>query len=871
MPDASRTVCGGRCARPRQSGFRSALARAGALSALGALRGAAFLFAFLSSAWLSPALAQAPDLPDRVALYRAALAGLTTQEFTGLALTLGLLCFAVVTAVVLVRTRAQAARRETALRDEILTLRGNVERVHALLMAEPQILIAWPTRPDFSADADPAGEPTVLGDLRLAADGHGTSRPLAFGTWLDAKTAQRLEAAVETLRAAGRGFVMPLTTLAGRQIEAEGRAIGDSAVLRLKDVSGVKLNLFELTAKYDALSTNVETLRHLIDAVASPVWARDADGRLVFANAAYARAVDARDGADAVARGLELLDRPVREELARLRAAGTVFHGRLPAIAAGARRNFDVVDVPGRSGSAGIAVDATETEMLRAELRRTTDAHRRTLDGLATGVAIYSADQTLVFYNAAFQALWDLDAGFLDQGPSDNAVLERLRAAHRLPEEQDFRQWKAQLHEAYRAIEPKEQMWHLPDGRALRVVTTPNPEGGVTYVFEDVTERLDLARRYDALIKVQSETLDHFAEAVAVFGSDGRIRLHNPAFATMWRLQPAALEEHPHVEAVIAWCQAQHDDTTLWRAIRTAVTSIDQREPMSGTLERRDGSVLVCASLPLPDGATMVTFRDVTDTVNIERALRERNDALEAADRIKVNFVQHVSYELRSPLTNIIGFAHFLGDPAFGPLSDKQREYLGYMTASTNALLALINNILDLASIDAGAMTLDLGPVDVRATMEAAAEGIQDRLVGRNLKLDIRAAADIGSFEADGRRVRQVLFNLLSNAAGFSPPGDTITLTAERKAGAVVFSVSDHGAGIPPEVQDKVFEWFESHSNGSDHRGSGLGLSLVRSFVALHGGSVTLKSAPGHGTVVTCTFPLVRDGGSDRRAARRAA
>jgi signal transduction histidine kinase len=193
------------------------------------------------------------------------------------------------------------------------------------------------------------------------------------------------------------------------------------------------------------------------------------------------------------------------------------------------------------------------------------------------------------------------------------------------------------------------------------------------------------------------------------------------------------------------------------------------------------------------------------------------------------------------------------------------------MTASTNALLALINNILDLATIDAGAMTLDLGPVDIRATMEAATEGIQDRLVSRNLTLDIRAAADIGSFEADGRRVRQVLFNLLSNAAGFSSPGGTITLSAERTAEAVVFSVRDHGAGIPAQVQDKVFEWFESHSNGSDHRGSGLGLSLVRSFVALHGGIVTLNSAVGRGTVVTCTFPLKRDSGTEPGAARSAA
>src|SRR6202040_2612264 len=156
-------------------------------------------------------------------------------------------------------------------------------------------------------------------------------------------------------------------------------------------------------------------------------------------------------------------------------------------------------------------------------------------------------------------------------------------------------------------------------------------------------------------------------------------------------------------------------------------------------------------TVPLPDGATLATFQDVTDTVNVERALRERNEALETADKLKTDFVHHVSYELRSPLTNIIGFAHFLGEPVTGPLTEKQREYLSYITGSTNALLAIINNILDLASIDAGAMTLNLGAVDIRKTMEATSEGVQDRLVKNGIRLQIRTAPDMWPFVADER------------------------------------------------------------------------------------------------------------------------
>jgi signal transduction histidine kinase len=768
--------------------------------------------------------------------------GISLLTFILVVIGLGLLA-----SVILLRALRSKDRIESAARDEIIALQAEADRLKALLLSAPLILVTWPAASE---------QPDITGETSIVAPGAAPERVLAFGSWLEPAAAQRLEQAVETLRVEGRGFVMTLTTRTARPVEAEGRAIGGRAVLRLRDVSGIEQELLDLAARHDKLLADVETLRALLDSLPAPAWVRDNAGELTFVNSAYARAVEAQNPDDAVARRLELLDQTARAEMARTRTAAGTYTGRLPAIAAGGRRIFEIIDAPGTIGSSGIAIDRTDVETMRAELARMVEAHRRVLDQLATGVAVFNVDRKLTFYNAAFRSLFELDAGFLDQSPTDAAVLEILRGKRKLPEEQDFRQWKQQLYEAYRAVEAKEHTWHLPDGRTLRVVTTPNPEGGVTYLYDDVTERLDMYRRYDALIKVQSETLDHLAEAVAVFGSDGRVRLHNPAFQRMWKLSHDALEQRPHAEAVTAWCQALHDDNTVWRNLRAAVTAIDNREPLAARIERRDGSVLDLATMPLPDGATLVTFQDRTDTVNVERALRERNEALEAADSIKVDFVHHVSYELRSPLTNIIGFANLLGDPAFGSLTRKQSEYLGYITASTNALLALINNILDLATIDAGAMTLNLGEVDIQASMEAAAEGVQDRLVKNRIRLDIRAPANIGSLTADERRLRQILFNLLSNAVGFSPPGETVILLAERRLDAVFFRVTDHGPGIPPEAMDKVFDWFETDSMGSQHRGPGLGLSLVRSFVELHGGSVTIDSAPGRGTIVTCAFPV---------------
>ncbi len=802
--------------------------------------------------------ARAGDLPLLHAI--STLFDFNRQEIAVLATALALLGFSVVAAILLMRTRVRAARNEARLRSDIQDLQFQADRFRALLFAEPQILISWAAgdnRPQISGDTS----------LLMPQDSpqYQPQRILAFGTWLPPEPALQMDHAVDALREAGEGFLLNLTTSNGHAVEAMGRAIGGQAVVRIRELSGLRRELAETNLRHKALSEETEMLRGFAAAAPWPIWAKRAKGGLSYANAAYARATEAASVADAIDRDLELLDSGDRGDMDRELHNRPAFTARLPIVVGGERRIYDVHALNVGGGSVGIAIDASEATALRAALVRMAEAHRRTLDQLSSGVAVFDGQRRLAFYNDSYRRLWDLDRAFLDGNPDDSSVLDRLRAARKLPEQPDFRAWKAKLHEAYRAVEPEKDTWYLPDGRAVSVVTTPNPEGGVTYLFDDVTESLDLARRFDGLIRVQRETLDNLAEAVAVFGSNGRAQLFNPAFAKMWKLSPEALREQPHIETVEAWCRPLFDDANTWRTLREAITAIENRVEVPLKLERKDGSVLDCMTMPLPDGATMLTFQDITDTENVERALRERNEALETADQMKVDFVHHVSYELRSPLTTIIGFAHFLSDPVTGPLMPKQAEYLGYITASTNALLAIINNILDLATIDAGAMSLNLGSIDIRKTIAAAAEGIQDRLATDRIQLRVDADPNIGSFVGDERRVVQVLYNLLANAVGFSPQDATIGLSAGRTEHSVIFTVTDSGPGIPPDVKDKVFDWFESHSHGSRHRGAGLGLSLVRSFVELHGGKVRVDSIVGKGTTVTCDFPI------DQAAHRNAA
>jgi signal transduction histidine kinase len=508
----------------------------------------------------------------------------------------------------------------------------------------------------------------------------------------------------------------------------------------------------------------------------------------------------------------------------------------------------------------GLLDEAHRSEPARTEPAPSLETRFRSFDRLATAFAVFDANQRLSHFNQAYVELWQLDPEWLQTHPRDGEILDRLRQARRLPEKADYRDWKRSWLSTYGTNAQVEDQWHLPDGRTLHVVADSEGEAGVTYLYENVTERLALESRHNALIQVQRETLDTLREGVAVFASNGRLRLYNRAFAAIWRLSPRQLDAEPHIEEVIEWCRALYDSPEDWERIRAAVTAIvSGRVAFESEFDRSDGSVLACAALPLPDGGTLLTYVDVSDAKHAERALIERTEALEAADRLKTAFISHVSYELRTPLTNIIGFSELLASPVAGTLTDKQRDYLNDIRQSGRTLLAIIDDILDLATIDAGTFELKLSPVKVRDIIDQAVHGVDERLKQNNVKLDFALAPGVETFVADGKRITQILYNLLSNAIGFSEPGGRIALSCGREGQMIAFTVEDEGAGIPADYQQAVFDRFESRSHGSRHRGAGLGLSIVKTLAELHGGTVALTSAPGRGTCVTVRLPLTQE------------
>jgi signal transduction histidine kinase len=594
-------------------------------------------------------------------------------------------------------------------------------------------------------------------------------------------------------------------------------------------------------------------LRQALDALPMPIWRRGADRTVVDCNQEYAAALDSsRDAVLAAGRNLvpdsgggSLVQPPGEGPL----GAHVVIRGQ--------RRLLDLYEVPGPDGERiGFAVDRTDVENAERELRRHIGAHGAVLESLSAAVAIFAADKRLKFFNSAFTSLWALDPMWLRSGPTVGEVLQHLHESRRFPEYSDFRAFKRECCALFTSlIGQHHELMHLPDGRTLQLTISPHPFGGLIYVFDDVTDRLALECSYNTLAQVQRATLDHLFEGIAVYGGDGRLKLHNPAFRALWGLSEADVAGEPHIAEIAEKARDLLDDGGDWAAKRAAmVAQVTSQTFTSGPLYRRDGSMLQVASVPLPDGEVLLTYLDVSDTVRIERALRERNEALETAARLKSEFVANVSHELRTPLNTVVGFAEILHNQYFGPLNSSQREYSGGILDSAHQLMALINDIIDLASVEASYLELDRDRVDIADLLRTVLLLTRERAHNRELALELHCPPQIGAILGDERRLKQALFNLISNAIKFTPPGGAIRIEAQRGNDELLLSVCD----TTNVAAAKSAERSDRSASGRAQASSSLGLSLVKRLIELHGGSVDIASSPPGGTRVTCRLPIGR-------------
>ena len=413
-------------------------------------------------------------------------------------------------------------------------------------------------------------------------------------------------------------------------------------IVWFRDVTVQQKQITRIGRENEKLKLELKLFSSILNALPLPVWQRAEDLSIRYCNLAFSEAAEETPERVVEAEDLEL--HSYAKQLARIaKNAGELKSERRHMVVGGHRKLYQFTEIPMLPDPylVGVAQDVTELELVQEELERHISAQKDFLESSASAMAVFGSDTRLRFFNFAFVRLWGLDEAWLGNQPTYSEVLEFLREKRRLPEQANFPVFKQQQLRLFTdLIEPREEFLYLPDGKTLRVLAIPHALGGVLFAYEDVTDRLALERSYNTLIAVQKATLDNLHEGVAVFGEDGRMRLCNPVYLKLWKLEDKTLPNGIHISEVLELTKPLYD-FKQWDSYKQEMTNLlHQRKVTRQRLERTDGTVLDCIFVPLPDGATIITYFDVTEQrlklVESELAYQKLNRIDEAMQACQV-------------------------------------------------------------------------------------------------------------------------------------------------------------------------------------------------------------------------------------------
>ncbi|RPF72552.1 PAS domain-containing sensor histidine kinase [Aurantiacibacter spongiae] len=637
---------------------------------------------------------------------------------------------------------------------------------------------------------------------------------------------------------------------------------GGAALVWWFDFSESQGELARLRAETARARNDFAALVGLIEAAPMPMWFRGPDMALRLVNSAYVEAVGARNAQTVVDEQVELVE--TVDGLTAAQVAAQAHERDLPverivqATVGSQRRSLRVSDLPlGEEGVAGYAVDIEEMEEQGREFRAFRAAQRSMLDLLSVGVAQFDADRRLAFSNQPFQRIFALPASTRIDPPQFERFLDLARDKGRLPEVRDFPEFRSELAHWFTRDAPHEDAWTLSDGTHLRIVAQPMPDGGLVLVAEDRSEQLALSATRDTLLRTRTATFDSLFESLGVFAPDGRMQLWNRSFPAIWGIPEEFFDEHPHVDKLLDRISNRLARPGQRKAIGEVVraATLDRRQ-MGGQVMLSDGRTLEFAGVPLPDGNGLLTVMDVTDSTKAEEALRERASALEEADAVKTRFLANMSYEFRTPLTSIGGFAELLQSGVAGELSEQGKEYAGAIVTSVARLSKQIESVLDLTQSEAGLLPMATEEVDLFTFTTQVVRAREDAIEAKNLTLDLRGDRGAGSVMADARQLGRALGNLLDNAIDATPDGGRILVALTRRKSGARIVISDNGEGMKPSELARAMDGYRLGGEAGESEGKrGLGLPLARQLIEAHGGRLEIQSEKGAGTTATVLLP----------------
>lgn len=611
----------------------------------------------------------------------------------------------------------------------------------------------------------------------------------------------------------------------------------------------------------------INSLREMLDAIPIQVWKRNNRLEIIYCNKAYANSLSVSPE-KVILNNLPLIPGAIFGQGHSL--AETVKKSKKPqrisqfAVIDGVRKKLSINELPAANDEfIGFALDITKMENLSSNIDKIVTANHEVLENLSTAIAIFGEDTRLSFFNSTYQRLMKLEASWLHSKPTYGEILEERRNNRQIPEHADFQVFKKEQLALFTSItSPLQELLHLPSGKSLRVVIAPYPLGGLIFVYEDVTDSLVLQRKNNTLLAVQKETLDHLYEGIMVFGSDNRLKIVNQAFLKIWNINDTSAEKLKgcHLSEVMDMMKTGLDYGDDWEVFRAnAISNFTDRINKTGQLTKIDNSIILFTYTPLPDGAHMHSFMDITDTYKVEQAIMEKNELLKTSQTLRFELVSGISIELREPLNSVIGFAELLLNQYFGSLNQKQLEYCKYILSSSNQLNELIGNLMEMVSIDLEEEKLNISTFPLKETLEEVVNSISKRAQEKNIDIIRVYEKDNLIYNGDRIRIKQAIFNVLINAIQFSSPNGKVNMRLTMDTQNVKIIITDNGEKYrDPSPSRKVFQRSNSKSvNFINSDANNISMPLVRSLLEMHGGSLhTAFNDVERCTSVICSLPL---------------
>lgn len=559
----------------------------------------------------------------------------------------------------------------------------------------------------------------------------------------------------------------------------------ETTLLWSSDISDISAIISSLEEQLQQVELDLKQKNEMLDELPIPVWGRNSDLKISYCNKKYAESVGQvrekilMNNIPLIAGTLFGQGHSLAENARKCRRDQSIAQF---AVINGARRKLMVTEKhTKRNTFVGFSQDITDEDEISLNFERMVKANYEVLENLSTAIAIFGENMRLVFFNTAYQKLMKLEMVWLHAKPTYAEVLDECRNNRQMTEYADFQAYKkAEISMFTSLTGPAQELIHLPNGKTLRRLVAPYPLGGLLFVFEDVTDSLMLQRKNNTLLAVHKETIDHLHEGIMVYGSNNRVKILNNSLLKVWNIEERNIEElkGKHISEILEDLKDKIDFGGDWSEFKeNAISSLTDRSPKTGRLVRKDDSVVLFSYTPLPDGAHMLSFIDITDTYMVEKAVMERNLALKEAHQLRYEFVSAISTELKDPITNLIGFTELLEHEYYGDLNQKQKEYCRYILDSSSQLYQLINSLLEMVLIDVGpAANLDISTFVLKDAIDEVVAVLEKRAENKSVRLETHFQNPALKMNGDRKRIKQFLFNIMINAIQASPVDGIVSI-----------------------------------------------------------------------------------------------